>query len=454
MIKYISAFMKMTKLSRIFFIILLLDINSNKALAITPINIVDESGYIKISEQLSGAIEDQKRLARNVRATDFVPTGLYFPPNSTLKINVKKLQGADFPQLLIGTYARYGNRPIPKIISLHEGNNEITDDLGGLIYIYYVTDEKPNSKSELYFISGYKKVPTFILGGTTNQEWVKMLAKYDVPDVLLISQKIILVVSKDNAVKNQNSNQEEMLKTYDLAVKAEDEISGLDNSSPLDFPSIHKYLITESDNMPKGSYSNTANYRIAALPSAIDIGLKNQNSTVWNWGLFHELGHMHQQKQWTWNKVVESSVNVYTLAANRALGAKDHRFQDGKVWNDTKQYLQKDTEKDFNSDVVSVWTRLVMFEQLRVAFGDEFYKQLGKISRKEFQQTPQTSPQTNDDKMKWFMLKACIISKRDLTDFFKKWGFVDNTNSIYPEIKALHLLKPNHDITEINPLPN
>jgi hypothetical protein len=76
-----------------------------------------------------------------------------------------------------------------------------------------------------------------------------------------------------------------------------------------------------------------------------------------------------------------------------------------------------------------------MFHQLWLAYGDSFYQQLHKQTREE-------NPSLNDDaaKIRYFMLKACQISGRDLTAFFKKWGLQADT--VYAEIAALQLRPP------------
>ena len=97
-----------------------------------------------------------------------------------------------------------------------------------------------------------------------------------------------------------------------------------------------------------------------------------------------------------------------------------------------------DDNKNFNADSVDVFFRLYMFHQLWLAYGDNFYQQLHKITRVE-------KPELNTDaeKMKYFMLKACIISGKDLTGFFKKWGLQADT--VYAEIAALRLSAPTTD---------
>jgi len=95
--------------------------------------------------------------------------------------------------------------------------------------------------------------------------------------------------------------------------------------------------------------------------------------------------------------------------------------------------------KNFNADSVDVFLRLYMFHQLWLAYGDSFYQQLHKQTREE-------KPDFNHEDaaaMQYFMLKACQISGKDLTGFFKKWGL--KNDSAYAAIRALNLPTPVQD---------
>jgi hypothetical protein len=96
-------------------------------------------------------------------------------------------------------------------------------------------------------------------------------------------------------------------------------------------------------------------------------------------------------------------------------------------------------DKDFNADAVDVWIRLCMFHQLWLAYGDNFFQQLHRQTREE-------KPDFNHEDaaaMQYFMRKACQISGKDLTGFFKKWGL--KNDSAYAAIRALNLPAPVQD---------
>jgi hypothetical protein len=72
------------------------------------------------------------------------------------------------------------------------------------------------------------------------------------------------------------------------------------------------------------------------------------------WSIWHEPGHKYQQKDWTWNKNVETTVNIYSLAAQAHFGYPSNREErdpdNGKSRLDlAARYLARKS-RDFNND--------------------------------------------------------------------------------------------------------
>ncbi len=368
-------------------------------------------------EKVSGESE-AKRLGQVFPWSDFTPTGFYVLPNADLEIIITQISGANTPTLLIGTYSRYQKNENPQEVKLKIGNNKIkSNKYGGLVYVRFNTSNNPNSKVSLEFINGFEKSPTYILGKSTKEDWQKQLKEYkDAPDVMMISNRTMMVFSMAHALKWQEENQDYVLKSADKIMAIEDKISGLDGGNERDRPNIHKILITET-NIKQGW--GFANYYRTYFVKEAAVGAFTSKIISDGWGAWHELGHMHQQDAWTWTALDEVTVNIYSLAVERALGISPNRLERDKVYDDVEKYLGlSDDERDFNDDEqASVWVRLAMFEELRQKFGDEFFIKLHKETRKE-------KPQLNSDEEKiiYFKNKANKISGQNLDLFFKKWG--------------------------------
>lgn len=413
-----------------------------------PVNPIETSGklatadsIIVLKELYSGNLE-AKRLAQNFPASDFSPTGFYLPAGGTVVIDLSFTKGSHRPVLLVGTYSRYNNKPNPTTYTLNAGRNNITDALGGIMYIRLFNDT-PDTEIKLKFVSGFKAMPYFQIDKTTQAEWLAMLEKInDVPDVQLVGKKTIITYSYSNAIKYKNEDRKSLIEKADRVINIEDSISGLFGNDVLDQPNQHKYLLTESD-IPD-YYMATTNYRTwYRNPDAVSAILLADNLT---WGPWHELGHMHQQGAWTWNELTEVTVNIYSLAVQSAFGLTSRLKQENR-WAEAGIYLAlPEASKNFNANSVSVWVRLCMFQQLKLAYGDEFYHNLHRTARRET-----AAPTTTDGKMKWFMIQSCKISKRNLSEFFKQWGIKLSstalTDAAFAEIEALNLPKTNTDIS-------
>lgn len=391
-------------------------------------------------EEIKSSAAENTRLALGSYWTDFDPTGFYLPPNTTLQVNVEQLTGSTLPKILIGTYSRYQDKWNPQEIQLTAGVNEITaDQYGGLVWVRFGTSGTPASRARITFVSGHVRAPVYIKSVTTTADWSDQLDTYSaVPDVTLVGDRVFFVYSRTRALDTKTQDNDEVLAKADQTMDVEDELSGLDGSAPQHQPNANtRLLMTETDNADywmMATYYRTVYYTTAA-PAAFTAAI----GTVDGWGPWHELGHMHQQQAWKWSTLGEVTVNIYSLAVERAMGVTPSRLKRDNVWPTALTYLaDTSTDKDFNAASMAngVWVRLCMFHQLWLAYGDSFYQQLHKETRLEL-----PSVSTDEEKMRYFMLKACTISGNNLTNFFRKWGFKVN-ESVYTEIAALGLPSP------------
>ena len=396
-----------------------------------------------VNETVSGA-KEATRLAQNNPASDFYTTGFYLPPFTSMTVEVTSLNGSRLPTLLVGTYSRYEANWNPTSYTLTAGVNTITDAVGGIMYVRFHNDN-PTDRVRIKFMTGMRPIPYYQLGRTTQADWEKMVDNIsNVPDVQLVGNKTIITFSMANARTYKNETQEALIKKADRVIAIEDSISGLFGNDPIDQPNVHKYLMTETDH--PGYFMAATFYRTfySSVTGGVPAILKADN---FGWGPWHELGHMHQQGSWTWSELGEVTVNIYSIAVEKAFGILPTRLTTQNEWNNTITYLARpEAERNFNGTYASVWIRLCMFQQLKLAFGENFYHDLHRQARRETNR-----PTTTDTRMRWFMLKACSISGKNLTSFFQKWGMKLSTqaatDAVFTEIAALGLPVPATDLT-------
>lgn len=400
---------------------------------------------LQFSEVPSAAYEADRLL--NTPTPDFRVTGLYAPPGAVLTVKVEGTFAQNNKlQLLVGTYSRYNNGGRdPTSYKLDTGTNTfVVGNFGGLVYIQYTVYGKPNPDNlhplTFTFQQGFVRTPSYVLGQTTNADWKNQLSSYtSTPDVVMQSNRSFMVFSRENALLWQDNDQDLVLNTADQILDAESAISGLDNSSETHRRNTNQFLLTQAED----GWMYATNFRTAYSANAAKFAftplitgrLENSGDA---WGIWHELGHLHQQP-WTWSGLGEVTVNIYSLAAERSLKVTPTRLVRDKNWPKILTYLARtDANKNFNDSSVEVFVRLGMFQQLWLAYGDNFFQRLHRQAREE-------KPLLKDDaaKMRFFMLKACTITGHNLTGFFKKWGL--KADAAYSEIAALNLPAPSTD---------
>ncbi len=368
------------------------------------------------------------RIKTSLQVADFEPVGLRAMADSQLVIYVEQISGTGLPKLIMGTYDR---QPVVTY-NLVAGVNTITNANGGDLYLRYSSSSpSDDNKVRVTFQSGYRTMPLYILGSTTHQQWLDMLAADTVsPNATLVSDRTFIVVSRVKADAYRNENQDTLLTLMDRVMQAEGDISGMDNSSPVHAPILrNKLMLLEK---ASGNPDATSLGRVRIPTGSINWILSP--SYILNsggWGVFHEIGHHHQHWSWTWSTCIEVCVNIYSLAAKRAI----HPGQQGMStsdWNTVMNYLaQPQSSKNFNASGVSLFTRLGMFHQLWLAYGDGFYHTLHKRVREEA-----PTPSGDQAEMRLFMLYACEISGENLGQFFRNWG-LNVSESVYDELDAL-----------------
>jgi hypothetical protein len=109
------------------------------------------------------------------------------------------------------------------------------------------------------------------------------------------------------------------------------------------------------------------------------------------------------------------------------------------------EYLAKpSSEKNYHDDgQLSFFTRLVMFWQLKEAYGWAFYQKLFTAFRKNADSIP---PSTDQSKIDALVIQASLDSGENLLPFFNAWGY-GYSNVAHQKILSLGLTPPKEDLT-------
>ena len=395
------------------------------------------------------AMQEADRLAIWFPASDFEPVGIYLAPNESIKIEVENRKGTTQPKLLVGTYSRYKSNEVPTEHDLAAGRNTISDKKGGLLYLKYVTEDTPSGVAEVT-IKGGTKVPVYTLGKTTHEEWLNLLDSMADTDVHMVSNRTMLTITKETALKYKDQNQDSMLMMLDKVSDIEDYISGIDGSSDLHKPNVHKMQITELTEKDLDFGLAAEEHRIMVPTKSVWNLMEPESTSSKAWGLWHEMGHHRQALNWDWGQVDEVTVNIYSLACLYGFNGTMTWLKGSDIWDVVSEYFKSPIEeRNFNNDITIKGNgRLAMFRQLWMAYGDEFYIGVHKLAREDnAKPNPRVEPRTEntESQMANFMILASQASGHNLGDFFREWGFVLPQKD-YDALAALNLPDPEIDL--------
>ena len=398
------------------------------------------------------AYQEADRLGIWFPASDFDPLGLYLPPDQPIEITVRNIKGDTQPTLLVGTYSRYQYDDVPAVHQLSAGSNTITDPTGGLLYLQFVTEDVPSAEAEVS-VDGGTRIPSYVLGETTHEDWLQQLNSMTYDNVQFISNRTFVVVSKATALQYKDENQDAMLTTLDRVSDTADYISGIDGSSDLHKPNVHKILITELAEKDVDFTLAAEEYRILVPTKSLRFIMDSAFASSASWGLWHEMGHHRQALNWDWDEVDEVTVNIYSLACLYEFDGTITWLRGKPVWDLVAEYLKSPIEeRNFNTDkTIGGNGRLAMFRQLWMAFGDEFYIEVHQLARED-NAKPDSRIEARDldteNQMANFMVLSSQASGYDLTNFFKQWGFVLPQED-YDALSALNLPPPENDLISL-----
>lgn len=409
--------------------------------------------------QINGAEKERTRLCQAQKKYDKQPTGFYVEAGKTVEVNVEIITPADknvMPVLTVGTLGfNVDNRNTGTDFTLTAGVNTITNHSGGLIWLSYIQNdpENPKGKAKITFTanSQHVRAPHYVFGVTTDVEFYEMYNAYPTPDVIFTSDYTAVVATREAALlysiyNTQGTRLYDWMNAIHTLLIKEDEISGLNNadSNPVHHR-LHageiRFLLTE--NTFTSPHANSAGY--TGYPSGsrsrylTKIGTPSNNT----WMLGHEIGHQHQQPVYLVNKATESTVNIYSYVVERNIQGSTYNRTTATRWQQLQNtYLKLPMSKriyDMPDDTLKAITgynhdetRFMVWEQMFLIFGDDFYKTLHRVVREEKMSVGGSS----DERSAYLIWKASQVTGYDLTEFYNLWGIRVADAAIKAKLRA------------------
>jgi len=308
--------------------------------------------------------------------------------------------------------ARWSRVPeVTREFSLEKPRTEAVNAFGGLVYI--VVPGGCRLGSVPVRLSDAVEAPFFQLGRTSLADWrTGGLRDRPAPWAEIASDKAILTVP--STVIRSLDDPESLCRFWDRIL---DTCAAFAARPADDRARPERYVV---DVQLCAGYMH-AGYPIMipmdAAPRLVDHQLL---STKGDWGLFHETGHNHQSRDWTFSGTGEVTVNLFTLyILDRVCGIAPAtgRMSEPGIRSKVTRYFT--SGPDFREWQGDPFLALAMYVQLQQGFGWEpFTRVFADYRALAAEERPKTDEQKRDQ---WLVRFSRAVG-RDLGPFFQTWG--------------------------------
>lgn len=368
---------------------------------------------------------DAERVTKTVEVECSVPdwhsTGLYAPPGEI--ITVRTSAEAVSKKLAVrigchkdGIWHHSAWKRMPEITvqqPLCGEETKLASPFGGLIYI--VVPRGQSGKVSVT-ISGAVLAPWFIYGKTTPLEWRTKVRNFPAPWAEFQSDRVILTVPSEVARKVEDP--ERLMTFWNMVLDADADLA----QRPRERIRPERYV---ADVQISAGYMHSG-YPIMthldAAPRMVNwaglCGPKRKPA----WGLFHEMGHNHQSGDWTFGGTGEVTVNLFTMyVLETVCGIPVEQGHpairpEGRA-KKLREYFTNGL--DFNRWKSDPFLALIMYMQLKEAFGWETYK---KVFAEYRSLPPEGKPKNDQEKRDQWMVRFSRACGYNLGPFFQAWG--------------------------------
>ncbi|MGV3531211.1 MAG: M60 family metallopeptidase [Chthoniobacteraceae bacterium] len=381
-----------------------------------------------------------RALTINTKIPAWHSTGLYAPPGEVIRVQVPPNAATAGLGIRIGCHTdtlwhHSEWKRVPEITRTEKittATAAIANPFGGLVYIDV---PKGCSLGEVKVsISGAIEAPHFVLGKTRADEWLTRIRQAPAPWAELETPNIILTVPS-SAIRSLE-NPEELMRFWDNAMNAIADLASIPRQRERAERIVADVQI--SAGYMHSGYPIMTHLDAGAVERSLSLEqLKQQGS----WGHFHELGHNHQVSDWTFSGTGEVTCNLFSfycseMVAGLAPGEGHDAMEPNRVAERLKKHLA--TRANFQRWKDDPFLALIMYYQLRTAFGWEPYKKVfaeyQTLSRAE-------RPKNDDEKRDQWMVRFSRTIGKNLGPFFQAWG-VPTSESARASIQDLPAWMP------------
>jgi hypothetical protein len=404
---------------------------------------VEEVRALPAAADFPGAVDPKtKRVTRTGEIDLSIPRwhslGLYAPPGGKVTITGPEEIGSLRLGVQVGCHTDGlwhldSWRRLPEIarrFPIEGPKTVVASAMGGLIYIDVPADA-PRETLKLT-VAGAVEAPLFRLGETRAADW-KTIRDRPAPWAELAGRDVIFTVP--STLARRVDDPEPLMEFWDQVVAAQDALA---SSPPRRSP--ERIVV---DRQISAGYMHSG-YPIMgpiddSATTALDLAkLKTEGS----WGYFHELGHNHQEGDWTFGGTGEVTNNVLAVHVfDKVLGLPYDSGHGAIRGKETREKRIKDhiaKGAPFDAWKGDPFLALMMYIQLYEDFGwepfERVFAEYPKLSRQE-------RPKDDDAKRDQWMVRFSRAVGKNLGPFFQTWG-VPTSQAARDSIKDLPTWMP------------
>ncbi|WP_020390477.1 M60 family metallopeptidase [Kribbella catacumbae] len=391
--------------------------------------------------------------------TDLQPTGHYVAPGDVLTVTLDASiqEGDPLPRITVGapnTQRDENDKNIDhtRPYDLAKGVNKVSDPYGGPIYFSWPVQSRKSQSTATVAISGHTRpVPTFRLGVTSEKEFQRQLDRHDTPFVELIGEQALLSFHRHQVLRYRNESHTALLRTIDRAIEIEDRLAGYGLDADAPSPAGPHHLVGYPGNIPGAAaqaWFQFTTYSESEHPDVLTVsGVRTHG-----WGIYHEVGHQHQVDKITPGVLGEETNENFSYAVQR-------RFTEAYGQQPRARAINKSGTSRWDdlmasrgaTDIKDVKWRQLIFEQLRIAYGEGVLTDWYRVVRQQYAQLPDGGTTNAErDLTRWqnVVWTTSHAAGVDLTDFWAGWG-VTVTDQTRANVRRLGVPAPAVDLAAL-----
>jgi hypothetical protein len=391
-----------------------------------------------VLDALPAAAAEARRMDR-MELSDQQPAGRHVRRGESLTVTVGGMPRGHALELRIGFLPMWGSDLDQQVQELTEGSTRVVAEQSGPIAFVFSAPEGSMAapRKVTVRVAGGQPLPLYVDGHMDADDWADELARHPrAPFVQLIGVRAMITLPAAVHARAPVDDPVETFAVIDEMLDLQDQLAGLDGSTPRDRPSplrVH-YLVDSraSARDREGFYMYATDGFVGMLDDNF-TDLTDPDTLREAWGIWHETGHTQQQHSWTWESFVEVNVNLFSLYVQDAFGAPDAltRREDGAPsWTErARDYRDGDVADMLDAvdetEESGYFIRLVMLRELQAAYGWELYTDLHKYFRRK----PLPADASDRAKADAFIIALCALTGEDLRPYLASWGLVPSARA-------------------------